>query len=220
QLCVHYNPEILPLARIREVVERTGARITERFGHALWKVEGIGHERRARTVTEGLRALPGVFEAQASAAGLVRVEFDRNQTSETVVLAALGRMGIAPARSAAAPARAHADEHVGHDHGRATHGDGDEGHAHRHGGALGPNAELIFSLVSGGFLALGFAIEELSAAAPAWVPIACYVVAYVFGGFFTVREAIDNLRLKKFEIDTLMLVAAAGAATLGAWAEG
>ncbi|WP_422631414.1 trigger factor, partial [Pseudomonas proteolytica] len=32
--------------------------------------------------------------------------------------------------------------------------------------------------------------------------------------------AIDNLKLKKFEIDTLMLVAAAGAAALGAWAEG
>ncbi|MFX5622504.1 heavy metal translocating P-type ATPase, partial [Acinetobacter baumannii] len=30
----------------------------------------------------------------------------------------------------------------------------------------------------------------------------------------------ENLRLKKFEIDTLMLVAAAGAAALGAWAEG
>jgi Cd2+/Zn2+-exporting ATPase len=34
------------------------------------------------------------------------------------------------------------------------------------------------------------------------------------------REAIENLRLKQFEIDTLMLVAAAGAAALGAWAEG
>ncbi|NLA68979.1 MAG: heavy metal translocating P-type ATPase, partial [Gammaproteobacteria bacterium] len=48
----------------------------------------------------------------------------------------------------------------------------------------------------------------------------CYVVAYVFGGFYTLREAIDNLRMKRFEIDTLMLVAAAGAAALGSWAEG
>ncbi|MFX6230845.1 heavy metal translocating P-type ATPase, partial [Acinetobacter baumannii] len=36
----------------------------------------------------------------------------------------------------------------------------------------------------------------------------------------TVREAVDNIRLKRFEIDTLMLVAAAGAAALGSWAEG
>lgn len=36
----------------------------------------------------------------------------------------------------------------------------------------------------------------------------------------TLREAYDNLKLKRFEIDTLMLVAAAGAAALGSWAEG
>ena len=48
----------------------------------------------------------------------------------------------------------------------------------------------------------------------------CYVLAYGFGGFYTLREAIENLRMKRFEIDTLMLVAAAGAAALGAWAEG
>src|SRR3546814_3911830 len=48
----------------------------------------------------------------------------------------------------------------------------------------------------------------------------CFLAAYVFGGWFTLREAIENLRLKRFEIDTLMLVAAAGAGALGAWAEG
>jgi Cd2+/Zn2+-exporting ATPase len=52
------------------------------------------------------------------------------------------------------------------------------------------------------------------------VPTALYVAAYVFGGYFTVKEAIENLRARRFEIDTLMLVAAAGAAALGQWAEG
>ena len=32
---------------------------------------------------------------------------------------------------------------------------------------------------------------------------------------YTLREAIENLRMKRFEIDTLMLVAAGGAAALG-----
>ena len=43
------------------------------------------------------------------------------------------------------------------------------------------------------------------------------------GGLFganTVREAIESLRKRRFEIDSLMLIAAAGAAALGAWAEG
>lgn len=52
------------------------------------------------------------------------------------------------------------------------------------------------------------------------LPLACYVAAYFFGGFYTLREAVDNLRRKRFEIDTLMLAAAAGAAALGSWAEG
>src|SRR5690606_35086620 len=51
-------------------------------------------------------------------------------------------------------------------------------------------------------------------------PLLCYVLAYGFGGYYTVREAFDNLRRKRFEIDTLMLVAAGGAAALGVWAEG
>lgn len=93
-------------------------------------------------------------------------------------------------------------------------------HEHAHEGPLGANSELLFVLVCGALLGAGFAIDKLWQAAPAWLSLGCYVGAYGFGGFFTLREAIDNLRLKRFEIDTLMLVAAVGAAALGAWAEG
>ena len=101
------------------------------------------------------------------------------------------------------------------DHGRDDH---DPDHAH--GGPLGANSELIFALICGGLLAIGFAIDKLVADAPGWSSTALYLAAYFFGGFFTVREAIGNLKQRKFEIDTLMLVAAAGAAALGAFAEG
>ncbi len=91
---------------------------------------------------------------------------------------------------------------------------------HDHGGVLGSNTELIFALTSGLALGLGFALEKLATGLPAWIPLALFLIAYIFGGFFTVREAFENLRQKRFEIDALMLVAAAGAAALGAWAEG
>ena len=222
QLCLHYDPEVLPLPRIREIVQATGAAITERYGHALWTVEGIGHARRARTVSERLAARPGVIEADATAAGLVSVEYDREQATEAEVLAALARLGVRPvaARAKAEPSGARPAETSGHgpddghDHGK------DDGHDHTHGVFLGPNTELIFALTSGALLAVGFAMDMLVDVAPAWLPVAFYLGAYFFGGFFTLREAIDNLRLKKFEIDTLMLVAAAGAAALGAFAEG
>ena len=104
----------------------------------------------------------------------------------------------------------------GHDHANEKAG----ADAHAHGGVFGSNTEVIFALASGAALALGFGLEKLAPGVPAWLPLALYVVAYGFGGFFTVREAFENLRYKRFEIDTLMLVAAAGAAALGAWAEG
>ncbi len=231
QLCIHYDPEMMPLARIRELAASAGARISEQFGHVLWQVDGIAHQRRARTIANRLRALPGVLEAQVSATGMVRVEFERTRHgSEQAIRDALAGMGvtvsgtIAARGPAAEPARAgkdrRADAHAGHDHGGDKGESGEKEHDHAHGGRLRTNTELIFSIACGALLAIGIAIEKLLPAAPAWLPTACYVSAYFFGGFYTLREAIDNLRLGKFEIDTLMLVAAAGAAALGAFAEG
>lgn len=93
-------------------------------------------------------------------------------------------------------------------------------HKHAHGGIFGERTELIFALLSGAFLAVGFAIEKLVESGPDWAPLACYVAAYFFGGFYTLKEAIDNARARKFKIDSLMLVAATGAAILGEFAEG
>ncbi|ABS69210.1 heavy metal translocating P-type ATPase [Xanthobacter versatilis] len=227
QLCLHYDPTVIGLPRIRELAQSVGAQITERFGHAIWQVEGITHERRARTVAEKLRKLSGVLEAEASASGLVRVEFDREAVTEQEIRNALVQMGAIAARDAAALRLDRLPSHARYDHrsvmfthARSEHKDGKGEHDHAHGRILGPNTELIFSLACGALLVVGFAIEKLLPAAPGWLPIVCFVGAYFFGGFYTVREAIDNLRLRRFEIDTLMLVAAAGAASLGAWAEG
>lgn len=101
-----------------------------------------------------------------------------------------------------------------HDH--ADHGPND-GHGHGHGGLFGERTELIFAGLSGATLGVGWLI---SLRAPGTIPLVLYVAAYFFGGFFTLREALGNIRKRRFEIDTLMLVAAVGAASLGEWAEG
>ncbi|MFY9512322.1 MAG: heavy metal translocating P-type ATPase, partial [Rubrivivax sp.] len=89
QLCVHHEPDVLPLARIRELVQAAGAQISERFAHVIWHGTGIGHARRARTVGEHLRQMPGVLDAQASASGQVHIDFDRQATSEQALRTAL-----------------------------------------------------------------------------------------------------------------------------------
>ena len=92
-------------------------------------------------------------------------------------------------------------------------------HQHEHGGLFGANTEMIFALLCGALLGVGALLPKLTNV-PSWLPLTCFVLAYFFGGFYTLREAIENIKLKRFEIDTLMLVAAAGAAALGSWAEG
>lgn len=221
KVCVHFDPETVPLSRVREIAKAAGASITERFGHVNWQVSGVGHERRARTVAEKLRSINGVIQADASSSGSVHVEFDREAVSEQAVAEALRSLGVERSEKASGTPSKSDDAHAGHDHGpgETKHSEGD-GHDHSHADFLGPNTELIFALASGALLGIGVLIEKLVAGAPGWLPTTCYIAAYFFGGFFTVREAIDNLRMKRFEIDTLMLVAAAGAAALGAFAEG
>ncbi|MCB5183543.1 heavy metal translocating P-type ATPase [Streptomyces antimicrobicus] len=52
------------------------------------------------------------------------------------------------------------------------------------------------------------------------VSFGLFLAAYAFGGFFTLREALTSVRRGRFEVDFLMLVAAAGAAAIGRWEEG
>jgi len=282
ELCLHYAPDVISLERIGKLAQSAGAAVTGRYGHALWQVDGISHERRARTVAERLLSLPGILEASANAAGTVRVEFDRQRTSEAAIVDALVALQVTPISDAASgsrrpPAAARPADQQRADAKRADakraevqHTDaksadaqranvplanvppatsppvqpgnpalapdqnrretpanageqpsGKDDHAgHRHGGIFGANTELIFALICGALLAGGYVIEKFATGAPEWLPRACYIAAYFFGGFYTLREALDNLRMKRFEIDSLMLVAAAGAAALGAWAEG
>ena len=90
---------------------------------------------------------------------------------------------------------------------------------HDHGAAFGGRAELYLSLLCGALLLGGWLLERSLGDALRW-PMVLYVAAYLAGGYYTVREAIENLRARQLKIDSLMIVAALGAAALGAWAEG
>ncbi len=209
RLCIHYDPEVMSLPRIRQMAERLGTELTDHFGHVIWNVEGLRHPRRARTVAERLRRTAGVIEAEATSAGLIRAEFKRDITSEAALRDALGEMGVRAVDEKPLES-VKAEEHV--------HEEGAE-HAHEHSGLFGEKSELIFAIISGVLVGTGFGLSFVSAL-PAWLPLVLYVGAYVLGGFFTLREALDSIRVGRFEIDFLMLVAAAGAAVLGVWLEG
>ena len=90
---------------------------------------------------------------------------------------------------------------------------------HQHKRILGNKTELYFAMLCGVFLVAAFLIEKFSAL-PNWVSLTGYCVSYFFGGYFITIEASKKIIKGGFDIDFLMIAAAAGAAYIGSWAEG
>ena len=233
QLCFHYDPDIISIDRIQSLAESTGAEITEKYGHLLIEVKGIRHTRQARSIEKSLLAINGVLEASVSGSGMVRLEFDKKQTNFDEISKQIEKEDLQIQRSASnendytkaskKQERSKKEETKeqtsteGHEYKEGeTHEEGEE---HAHGGIFGKNTELIFSIICGALLGIGFGLSYVESI-PDWVSLTLYIGAYFFGGFFTAKEAIQTVAKGGFEIDFLMLVAAIGAAILGEWAEG
>jgi len=92
-------------------------------------------------------------------------------------------------------------------------------HNHEHTGIFGKKTELYFAILSGVFFFTGLLLE-LATDFPEEFAKYSYMAAYFFGGYYTILEAIAKVRKGEFEIDFLMIVAAAGAAYIGSWEEG
>lgn len=97
---------------------------------------------------------------------------------------------------------------------------------HNHGccephndGIFGDKTELIFAVISGIFLLIGFLLDTFSDLELIFILVP-YLISYGFGGYYTLKDAIQEISKGKFQIDFLMLVAAVGAALLDKWAEG
>lgn len=239
QLCIHFDANATSAGEVRSLAERAGARLTEQYGHILFKSQSM-HPRRASAIARRLEKIPGVLEAVVNSAGTVRVEFERSQIAERQLFLRCRQLGLnidslgdvskvvvaqvskeqhlakKPADSSEAiavpleqPTKAQAkeDEKV----------EGDE-HDHAHGGILGANTEIVFAICGGICLLVGWLLEIAGIALLWSLPL--YILAFVLGGIFTLREAIENVRSGRFQIDSLMLLAAVGAAIIGAWAEG
>ncbi|WP_145111312.1 heavy metal translocating P-type ATPase [Botrimarina mediterranea] len=212
QLCIHFDPSVISLSDVREVAQRAGARLDDCYGHLVTRI-GSMHARRASAIEARLSRIDGVVEAVVSPDGTMRVEFDRQITNEEKIDSTLGEWSKKAVRKD--------EDHAGHQHDDEGHEGAHDssGHDHAHGGIFGPRSELIFAVLCGAFLLVGWLLETFTEMS-GWVPLACFIAAYYFGGYYTVTEAVEKIRASKFEIDFLMIVAAVGAAALGAWAEG
>ncbi len=90
---------------------------------------------------------------------------------------------------------------------------------HSHSKLFSNQSELYFAILCGCFMIAGFLIEKFAAVSE-WIPLASYILSYVFGGYFITIEASQKIAKGGFDIDFLMIAAAAGAAYIGSWTEG
>ncbi len=197
-LCMHYDAERVTLAEVEGLARVAGASISEQFAHVVLPIHSIATEDDGVRLESLLRGSPGVTAAAVSmAAQVARVEFDRRITSRANIEAVLQETRKPDAREP----------------------DGGEPEASRIWYAR--NRELAWSLMSGVALLVGWLVDR-SGTAPRWIATVLFAMAYVFGARDNVGHFLADLRRGKFHfnIDLLMVVAAAGAAVLGEWAEG
>ena len=221
KLCFHYNPSQISLSRIRQLAKQVGTSITEQIGHQLLEVKGVRHTRHARTIEQSMRSMQGMIEISVSLSGMVRVEYDRAHLNDSKIIEALRNEGLTIPDTSVNAARylKQINKHAAKQHKEDHDHDHEHHHDHSHGGIFGERTDLIFSIISGVFLAIGFVLTFIHSI-PSWVPITSFVVSYLFGGYYTLLESVESLKKGSFEVDFLMLVAAIGAAILGKWTEG
>lgn len=213
RFCLHYDPAAVRIERLQAVVEEAGAELGNRFEHLAAPVTGLRHERQAKLIEALFTKQPGVLHAGiAFGSRRIYLEFDPKKTSAATLMMVAKNAGITLGTGARLPAAAPKQDAAG------TAQKDEHEHEHEHGGPFGERSELVFSLACGALTGLGWGLTHTSV--PRLVPTALFVVAYVLGSWFTLREVAVALRARRFEIDFLMLLAAGGAAFLGNWLEG
>jgi Cd2+/Zn2+-exporting ATPase len=228
-LCLHYDPNLLPLSRVRRMARQEGAEISDRYRHEQIPFVGLDAADAADSVTDVVARLPGVVHANANyAAGLLFVAYDTTVIERTAIEEAMRGQGARPPVTPAAVTPPPAGEPGHAQGGDEEHADGHgDAHAgHDHGSAPGflphwmqERWPLILVGLAGIFLLIGWAGGTFFGL-PAGVALAFYLAAYVAGGYDVATHAIPGLLKGKFDTDVLMLAAAAGAAILGEWQEG
>ena len=198
QACIHYESQAVTQEDLVKLTRTVGARVARRFLTKTWFVRGMDSPQCATVIEHSLNRLRGVLSADvAYGAERLVVEFDRDVVRESDI-----------ERRASA---------LGHELDDTTAGHACS-HHHQHGG-LAPRLAMPLSIFSGVCLAVGFALEHLTAAGPE-VITPLYAIALATGGVFATRDALNSLKQFRFDIETLMVLAAVGAGLLGAWFEG
>ncbi|MFL5349496.1 MAG: heavy metal translocating P-type ATPase [Hyalangium sp.] len=198
EVCIHYQPELVTAAQLLALAQSTGAGVAARYKQFTWFVRGMSSADAATVIETAVSRMKGVLSASvAYASERLVIEYDSEELSLGDVEARVTalRYGLE------VPSAGHACSH------------------HAHGGGLAPKLELPLVVASGVLLVTGWLVQRF-APVPALVPTLIWALGMASGGFFAIRGSIQSIAQLRIDIETMMVVAALGAAVLGAWFEG
>jgi len=191
-LRARFDQAEVSLQKLRQFASRSGFALQGDYVRLTASVSAMS-ARRAQRLTADLSRISGVLEAVVSLDGRVRVEFDRERICEVTLREKLKKIvgsGLEPMTP-----------------------------THRGAVAFINKMEWACVFLSGITLLLSWIISNYFDA-PDRIAHVLRTLPYVFGGWPIFREAVGNARAGRVGIDTLMLLAAIGAAFLGKWTEG
>ncbi|MEW6086007.1 MAG: heavy metal translocating P-type ATPase [Chloroflexota bacterium] len=188
-LCLHYDPNLLTLSDVKRLAERAGAQIVNRYHHESIPIENMDCSDCSLVIEHSVGRMNGVLSVNV------------NYPTEKMW--------------------------IEYDNHKITRGAiekrvrslGYQIPLNEFQAKLQENRELLFSLLSGLFLLIGW-LGEMFFGFPTLISIGLFAIAYVLGGWDVSRHAWHALRERRLDTDGLMVVAAIGAAFLGEFAEG
>ncbi len=189
RLCLHYDPAQITVEAVRRMAKRAGTDIANRYHHEVIPVEGMDCSDCALVVEHGISRVDGVLSASLNYAA--EILHVEFDTHHTSRRAIERRIRQLGYDVPAGPVRTW----------------------------FAANRELLFSLLAGALLTIGWAGGQFLAF-PFAASLTLYLAAYAFGGYDVSRHALHALRERELDTDVLMVVAALGAAALGDFPEG
>lgn len=164
------------------------------------EVEKNQHAQEYSSIEQVLRKKRGIYNVSISALGVIQVEWNAHQTSQSDIIKSVKKLGLNIVS-------------VKTDNEQPNKKDSANTYLH----ILGENTELYFSIISGICWVLGVIFSFTSISNN--MATTLFIIGAVFGGFFTFITAGKGLLRRKFQIDFLMVFAAIGASILGKWGE-
>jgi len=200
QVHLVFDPNRITDEEIIRQARRLEPYLRQRFDRCLFTLDGQACEACALKLEKKAESIPGVRHASASfIGGVMSVQFDQQQIAERELLHQLRDQGMPLKPWIHRPQRKN------------------------------PLARLFSwltirpletALTFGTLLLIiaGWWAGRISA--PTWVPFLCFAGAYITGGIHGVQSAWNSLRRRTMDVDLLMMLAALGAAYVGAPVEG